>query len=123
MLTYASEMNQNVTVSISTLALLPDQLTLVPDWLAALHIHLQQPPLATHTVEHVTVPVGYMGGSTQYEDTTAPLRYCTISGPTIPGGIGVFDMHMRLLIFPYNGTQHHSSSRVLSLLKRLWRSR
>lgn len=115
--------DQNVTISISTLALLPEQLAQVPDWLAALPNRLHQPPLAKHTVEHVTVPVGYIGISTQYEDTTDPLRYCTIRGPTIPSGIAVFDTHTRLLIFPYNDTQHRSSPTVLSLLKRLWRSR
>lgn len=121
---------QNVTISISTQALLPEQLGQVPDWLAALPHHLSQPPLAQHTVEQVTVPVGYFGVPTEYEDTTDPdpLRYCTMQGPSIPSGIAVFDTHTRTLIDVW--AEHRvalqrepSRPTVMSILKRLWRSR
>lgn len=129
-LTYASETNHDVTISISTLALLPEQLAQVPDWLAALPNHLHQPPLVKHTVEHVTVPVGYFRVPTEYENTTDsdPLRYCRIQGPTIPNGIAVFDTHSRTLIdvwAEHKVAQQPKPSRptVMSLFKRLRRSR
>ncbi len=107
-LEYATETNENVTVSISTRALLPEQLTQIPDWLAALPNRLHQPPLNNHIVEHVIVPIGYIGVEVEYEDVNDPLRYCSVQGPTMPGGIAVFDTHTHMLIFPFNNVQHRS---------------